>query len=130
MITRDEREEGCSHTNGLRRSCKDDRGRGSIERHEILELRACQVPVAACMKHDAADARQRMRGPTRALRCFRSLVLGGLARSSRDCLQAVWGLDRWLVKPPALPKHPSQSLWSPRQTPEQRLLRACATGPI
>jgi hypothetical protein len=56
VTTWDEREEGCSHTSKLRRSCKDGRGRGSIERHEILELRAYQVPVGARMKHDAADA--------------------------------------------------------------------------
>jgi hypothetical protein len=49
------REEGRSHTNEPGRSCKACCGRGSIERHEFLEPGACQVGLAARVKHDAAD---------------------------------------------------------------------------
>jgi hypothetical protein len=91
-MIRDGREEGCSHTNEPQRNCKDGCGRGSIERHEFLELSAYQVPVAARMKHNAANAHMGLRGPTRAHSCFRSPASGGIWRAvdrrGRGCRQA------------------------------------------
>jgi hypothetical protein len=123
MITWDEREEGCSHTNRLRRSCKEGRGRGSIERHEILELRAYQLPVAARMKHDAADTRLRMRGPTRALRCFRSLVLGGTGQKQSRLSASGLGAGAMVGQTASAPEAPQPitlvSTPNSRTTPAQ-----------
>jgi hypothetical protein len=70
------REEGCSHTNEPGRSCKACCGRGSIERHEFLEPGACQVGLAARVKHEAADGDGGLYGPTRGPGCFRLAALG------------------------------------------------------